>query len=683
MSKVLPQAIEDRPELNLRLGIKSSLSGWKPLIASTYLFSQYWKETGDRVYAKEVKVSGKTALDVSDGFSTWITANWSDIPNVLALVKGCSLYTAQIEHLQVGLGLFLKLAEVRFCDTGKADSAERTGGERFAKSLSFGSNIEILSNVIRERSEADRKQFIGKWLADQEDAFGSVIKEVLVAFTEECQFKLRTSGGELVFMQDGIYDGLKNPSDTVESSDSSEPVGPFRILKSYVKEGMHPYLTDSSDGFKVKSNAHDFMSYAEMVKTALKLIPKRTTVYHEISIPPSSVTPVTVDADVWQSITYGAPGTGKSYKIKAETAKEKVFRTTFHPDSDYATFVGAYKPVMKKDGVAFTEVSRKDTGSGQFSLVEKHDQRYGIGYKFVEQVFTQAYIQAWAYQKSADATETPKRVYLIIEEINRGNCAQVFGDLFQLLDRKSNGFSDYAIKPDSDFGDYIAEKLGAAAGTFDATRKAKINNLYPEAESEIDVVDEVLAGRLMLLPDNLYIRATMNTSDQSLFPMDSAFKRRWDWDYVAIKDHPEEEWEIEIDAATHYRWWDFLEVINKEIFKATSSEDKQLGYFFARTPNKKIDLNMFVNKVVFYLWNSVFKDCYTDCEFLKEDKDHYFTFTSFFNKGVIDPERAKKFLGKLKGLQSKEAKAAASRNPAATTGTDAVAATTDAGAENA
>lgn len=373
----------------------------------------------------------------------------------------------------------------------------------------------------------------------------------------------------------------------------------------------------------------------------------------------------------WQTITYGAPGTGKSFKIKGETAKKKVFRTTFHPDSDYATFVGAYKPVMKKDGVAFTEVSRKDTGSGQFSLVEKHDQRYGIGYQFVEQVFTQAYIRAWAYQKSTGATETPKPVYLIIEEINRGNCAQVFGDLFQLLDRKPNGFSDYAIKPESDFGEYIAEKLGAVTGTFDATRRAVINNLYPEAEDGVDVVDEVLAGRLMLLPNNLYIRATMNTSDQSLFPMDSAFKRRWDWDYVAIQNHPNEDWKLEIDTTTHYRWWEFLDAINQEIFKATSAEDKQLGYYFVRTANKKIDLDMFVNKVVFYLWNSVFKDCYTDCEFMKQDKDKYFTFTSFFKDGVIDVAQAKAFLGKFKGLKSVEdqesAKKAAFANTAATT----------------
>lgn len=386
--------------------------------------------------------------------------------------------------------------------------------------------------------------------------------------------------------------------------------------------------------------------------------------------------------EVRQLITYGAPGTGKSFKTKNETKGETMFRTTFHPDSDYATFVGAYKPTMKDDRVAYTEVSRKES-SGAFGVVEKREQKFGICYKFVDQVFTKAYTAAWKYQKAASAGVAPKKVYLIIEEINRGNCAQIFGDLFQLLDRNPQGFSEYGVIPDADFGKHIGEELAKETSVIDPTRKSQIKALYPEIESGVDLVDEVLAGRMLLFSDNLYIRATMNTSDQSLFPMDSAFKRRWDWDYVAIKDHPEEEWEIEIDAATHYRWWDFLDVINKEIFKATSSEDKQLGYFFARTPNKKIDLNMFVNKVVFYLWNSVFKDCYTDCEFLKEDKDHYFTFTSFFNKGVIDPERAKKFLGKLKELQSKEAKVAASQNPTAAAGTDAAAATTDAGGENA
>ena len=664
MSKVLPQAIEDRPELNLRLGIKSSLSGWKPLIASTYLFSQYWKETGDRVYAKEVKVSGKTALDVSDGLSTWITANWSDIPNVLALVKCCSLYTAQIEHLQVGLGLFLKLAEVRFCDTGKADSAERTGGERFAKSLSFGSNIEILSNLIRERSEADRKQFIGKWLADQEDAFGSVIKEVLVTFTEECQFKLRTSGGELVFMQDGIYDGLKNPSDTVESSDSSEPVGPFRILKSYVKEGMHPYLTDSSDGFKVKSNAHDFMSYAEMVKTALKLIPKRTTVYHEIPIQTSSVTPVIVAADVWQRITYGAPGTGKSFSTDRETKGRATFRTTFHPDTDYSAFVGSYKPTKEVDPFE-TVVNVGKYKDGKISKEEELIRKSEISYDFVPQAFIRAYVAAWkkyaARLAAGGALTDDDRVYLVIEEINRGHCAQIFGDLFQLLDRNEAGFSDYPIDADVD----LAKWLHAQFAVDDFGDDFKAIKGYEED------------GKLVLklcLPPNLFIRATMNTSDQSLFPMDSAFKRRWDWWYVPISE-PDKDDEPDFNkrkvlcklggenkVERRFDWWEFLKVINAAILNATKSEDKQLGYFFVKVPNNpgEISAEKFAGKVLFYLYNDVFKDYnYPDAVFAKKNQPAggpkvKYSFKEFFDaKGQAKDAMVAEFLENL-GIPSED-----------------------------
>ena len=358
-----------------------------------------------------------------------------------------------------------------------------------------------------------------------------------------------------------------------------------------------------------------------------------------------------------QLITYGAPGTGKSFKIKNETTGQKVFRTTFHPDSDYATFVGAYKPVMnevERTVLVGKKLEMADVGS----VKEELKKESVITYEFVEQVFTKAYIEAWGCQKAANADEEPKRIYLVIEEINRGNCAQIFGDLFQLLDRNGKGFSEYPIRPDSDFGKHIATALGKKKGTFDEGRKARINALYPEVEEGVDIVEEVLSGRYLLLPDNLFIRATMNTSDQSLFPMDSAFKRRWDWDYVPIEDHPEESWEIEIDPSTHYKWWDFLDAINKEIFKATSSEDKQLGYFFVQAKGGKIDLDTFVNKVVFYLWNSVFKDCYTDCGFMKKDKekDSYFIFTSFFKSGKPDAEQAKAFLGNLEGVKSVEAK---------------------------
>lgn len=255
-----------------------------------------------------------------------------------------------------------------------------------------------------------------------------------------------------------------------------------------------------------------------------------------------------------QQIYYGTPGCGKSHKVKdmVEAAypdkdeREKyVFRTTFHPDSDYASFVGCYKPQMK-DGA--------------------------ITYEFVPQAFTKAYVQAW--------NEPEKQIYLIVEEINRGNCAQIFGDLFQLLDRK-NGVSEYPIDADEDLRQYLEKELNEAG-------KAGIAN-----------------GKIKL-PANLNILATMNTSDQSLFPMDSAFKRRWNWECVPIDYNNPKSSEFQISIGDqNYKWLDFLKNVNTHIFNTTGSEDKQMGNFFI---DSNVDERQFVNKVMFYLWNDVCKD---------------------------------------------------------------------------
>ena len=256
-----------------------------------------------------------------------------------------------------------------------------------------------------------------------------------------------------------------------------------------------------------------------------------------------------------------------------EPRKDAVFRTTFHPDTDYAAFVGCYKPCMN-GGV--------------------------IEYSYMPQVFTNAYIAAWE--------NTKKPVYLIIEEINRGNCAQIFGDLFQLLDRdKETGKSEYPIKADKDLVAHIEKVLGAG--------------------------HEGIKNGELCLPPNLIIYATMNTSDQSLFPMDSAFKRRWDWEYVPInysKDIDSGKFIIEIDEDTKYSWVEFLESVNDKIYDATNSEDKQMGNFFIK---KSIKANEFVNKVMFYLWNEVCKEEYgTQRNFFRKGKDGKteFKFTELF-----------------------------------------------------
>ena len=303
-----------------------------------------------------------------------------------------------------------------------------------------------------------------------------------------------------------------------------------------------------------------------------------------------------------QQIFYGAPGTGKSHTINEETKDEDVIRTTFHPDTDYSTFVGAYKPATKE--VDLRDLSgHKVVEDGE---VVKEDR---IVYEFVAQSFLQAYISAW--KKYADANEDePQKQYLVIEEINRGNCAQIFGDLFQLLDRNDYGFSDYPIIADAD----MKRQLQKAFAGLVITQKDKINAMYEGK----DIVSQVLNGDILLLPNNLYIWATMNTSDQSLFPIDSAFKRRWDWTYMPISD-AEKNWIIEVDGSK-YDWWQFLEKINEKIGSTTNSEDKKLGYFFCKAQDGVISAKTFVGKVIFYLWNDVFKDYeFGDAIFNDED----------------------------------------------------------------
>mgnify|MGYP002771008183 CR=1 FL=1 len=362
-----------------------------------------------------------------------------------------------------------------------------------------------------------------------------------------------------------------------------------------------------------------------------------------------------------QTIYFGSPGTGKSRQVKdslKDVPEGQIFRTTFHPDSDYASFVGCYKPVCHSVAAQTCKVLDYDElvaklkqtlgehssnltagfalfgfecresildmeKSGEHTIPKLVEDAYKphttydttiragmqikeetalpessrISYEFSPQVFTKAYCKAW---KNPD-----KPIYLIIEEINRGNCAQIFGDLFQLLDRK-DGVSEYPIDADTDLRFYLEEELSNTE------------------DGETDGSEGIAGGKLRL-PSNFNIIATMNTSDQSLFPMDSAFKRRWEWKYIpttapkgkdrqmelTIKNSIETKDGRKINAGNYeYSWKDFLSNINARILNVTHSEDKQLGYWFVKADevSGSISISTFVSKVVFYLWNDVFKD---------------------------------------------------------------------------
>ena len=344
------------------------------------------------------------------------------------------------------------------------------------------------------------------------------------------------------------------------------------------------------------------------------------------------------DKKTLQQIFYGAPGTGKSHAINELTTGKDVIRTTFHPDTDYSTFVGAYKPTTKSVPVTTVIGTEAVPVKGKDGKEMKEDK---IVYEFVSQAFMQAYVEAWKKYCTVQEGEEPVDEYLVIEEINRGNCAQIFGDLFQLLDRGDEGFSEYPIKADSDMKKQLKKEFAG----LEIKNKESINDLFKGK----DIVAQVLEGEVLLLPNNLYIWATMNTSDQSLFPIDSAFKRRWDWYYVPISN-AEKNWTIEVNGAK-YDWWNFLQAINDRVYDATYSEDKKLGYFFCKANDGVISADKFVSKVIFYLWNDVFKDSEFEGSAFRDENGEKLSFDKFYSvdngKVKVNEEKVELFLKNL------------------------------------
>ena len=364
-----------------------------------------------------------------------------------------------------------------------------------------------------------------------------------------------------------------------------------------------------------------------------------------------------------QQIFYGAPGTGKSHEIKEKTKGESVIRTTFHPDSDYSTFVGAYKPTMDEMDSKVIPVVLGESGT-VFNKNEGTYKEQRIVYQFVMQAFMKAYLGAW--KKFAETNgDAVKPQFLVIEEINRGNCAQIFGDLFQLLDRGKRGFSEYPIEADNDLQREI-EQAFKEHKDYKLKEGVKINaeGVVKDYVSNYGATlsEDIQEGRILLFPPNLHIWATMNTSDQSLFPIDSAFKRRWEWKYTPIAQGKDEhghlmKWQIEGQGENS--WWTFVQGINEVIDVTTHSEDKKLGFFFCKDQNGVIKKETFVNKVVFYLWNDVFKVYGFKSEIfdknVKDDKTEKITFKSFYkDDGSVNEETMSVFVKNVMAKAPKE-----------------------------
>ena len=553
-----PNPIKRRNKIEALTGIKSSLEGIRPVISLVYLL---YVANGrlSRVEYCESTAVGKIVLksNLLAKISNYLGN--VDIENI---IKGNPLVVNQYEPLYVAITLLFKLGCLKM--EGRVGNAERKGGLRYPKQLYFATNIVMLDLILSRFPHDILSKSLVCWLnnhpADNQD-FEETICSFLALCTEYTEFKIRDEQGSAIFFQtEGIYSALSEGKLDLTINDSKESVGPTRIYKNVIKEKIEPWLFQNN-------NVLSFTAFDKPTAKELSSIISTTLDINNVSDDSIGNTTdhlLLSDGEWEQKIYFGTPGSGKSwtikknyemtfsdgeYKIDKEKSK-RVVRTTFHPDMDYAQFVGCYKP--------------KTYGGSD----EKK-----ISYEFTPQAFTEAYVKAWS---------NTGMYYLVIEEINRGNCAQIFGDLFQLLDRNKEGYSEYPIKADNDLKDYLVAHL-------------------PE-DSE-----GIMDGKLCL-PPNLSIIASMNTSDQSLFPMDSAFKRRWSWEYVPIDYKNAESAKFDINIGGEpVNWHEFLKKINEKIKKVTSSEDKQMGNFFIKG---SIDEKEFCDKVMFYLWSEVGKDNY-------------------------------------------------------------------------
>ena len=592
----LPAEAVVRQGIDPKLAVGSSLPKPKELLAwvITLFFvndEKSFLEYSESIEGNKIKIEQNIFNRTKHFFSSLEDYN-EDVFNQYQSGDSNPLCHMQLEPLQVPLQLVWKLAKINAIDSNSS-SIERSGGVRVPKVLRYTTNLLLIKNVLStdDSSISDcAKKILYSWIVDSEvDSSCSYVQDKLIStllvFSEDTIYKVwDEENNEIIFQQEGIYNKIRNESDIISIKGTKEIKGTLRNLKSFLKKDLHSYLKIDSDDISIRSEnvISEYTNYTSLVSNFLDLVP-RSLLQSEV-IQTSAESQSSIDNKQANTIYYGAPGTGKSHTIeeKLENVPDRnKERVTFHPDYDYVSFVGGYRPITEGDD--------------------------NIKYKFVPQVFTNIYVNAWKNPQ--------EQFYLVIEEINRGNCAEIFGDIFQLLDQNQK----YTVTPSSELKAYLVQELS-------------------------EHLEGIANG--LKMPSNLSILATMNTSDQSLFPMDSAFKRRWDWEYIPINydrndENASSKFMVEINDEISFSWLDFIEKVNTKIKDNHNlGMDKCIGNYFINPTDSIISLKTFINKAIFYLWNDVFKDEFGDETIFAENV----TYEDFFPVEVNGAQKVKELL---------------------------------------
>jgi len=535
-----PDTILAYDEMDLKLGIKSSL----PHVKSTLALAVLLWECSDHPAELTYSVSNGDKIVLTEEIEQWLIDYLSEICeeeqiDFDALISGVNqnqLFKSQMEALIVAFELVWKLAKVNFVDETKPASAERTGGVRYPKKLSFSVNADIIHSVISGNENAYIRvlmSWIGFDVAVDPEC-EKTLTYLFTALSEGAVFKLVDGTRDVIFNQNSIYKKILETSQAVDINGDKEAKGALRILKSLLSDEMNPYLQYSGGSVTATTDISERLEeYQKRVDILLQLSATKVIGLEDLQSQNTGIQLTDLEERRVSSgsnvLLYGVPGSGKSWTIEHEYCKKgtNVERLVFHPDYTYSDFIGQILPNVDEEGQ--------------------------VSYKFTPGPFTNIL---------HDAYNNPEKEYiLIIEEINRGNAPAIFGEVFQLLDRKTE------LREADDDG----YPIGTSEYGITNANIAKI--VYGDARHKVRI------------PSNLSIIGTMNTSDQNVFTLDIAFQRRWEmrliennFEYV---DRSLADAEI---LDTGVTWQTFCTEINNIIVgnnaRMTSAEDKRLGAYF-------------------------------------------------------------------------------------------------------
>ena len=566
-----PDNIQSYEELDLKLGIKSSLPHVKSTIALLILLWECCNRPAKLAYSKQLENKIVLANDVEelvlDSLSKYCTDLKIKTDELKNTINDNQIFKSQLEALIVAFELVWKIAKVDFVDSSLPASKERTGGIRYPKVLCFTSNMDIIHCLI-ERDYYRYMHVLLRWIGCDLPMIAQYevnLLRLLTVISEGALFKLVDGSYNIIFNQNSIYKKILSTNGIVDISGDEEAKGSLRILKSLLMDDMNPYLDYGKGGVSSKySDEYPLSEYQKRVEQYLRLSATKVVgpEYSDSEMEnddeeqgaenATSSEPKTGGTNV---LYYGVPGSGKSYtvdKFCKDNLSDNQYmrRVVFHPDYTYSDFVGQILPILELDEADNTEKLRYMFTPGPFTKILK------IAYE--------------------NPTEN---CVLVIEELNRGNAPAIFGEIFQLLDREEDVTSPI-------FG---RSKYG-------------INNT--------DIANEVFGNKnkLIYLPSNLSIIATMNTSDQNVFTLDTAFQRRWEMEYIPnVFEGAHADTKI---VGSNITWKAFAETVNDIIsrnsFNMGSTEDKGLGAYFAIGKDLE-DKKGFAEKVLKYLWDDAVK----------------------------------------------------------------------------